>query len=91
VTLRTGVLYALAALLVVALISALTGHRGWFFVIESVVAAGMIVFELSRYRATRSASEIGFQPTAERFIDPASGRMTTVYYDAKTGERDYRD
>jgi hypothetical protein len=30
------------------------------------------------------------QPTAEIFIDPETGRRMRVWFDARTGERDYR-
>jgi hypothetical protein len=91
-TLRAGVLCALGALVAAAIVVALTGHTvSWFFIIEAIIAAGLIVFERSRYRANRPATAPGFEPTGERFIDPASGRETTVYYNPVTGERDYRD
>jgi hypothetical protein len=32
----------------------------------------------------------GAQPTAEIFIDPETGRRMRVWFDARTGQRDYR-
>ncbi|HEV2262860.1 MAG TPA: hypothetical protein VGR69_11290 [Candidatus Rubrimentiphilum sp.] len=43
-----------------------------------------------RYRA-RTRSDSGWEPTGERFVDPATGKLVDVYYDPKSGERDYRN
>ncbi|HEX8726339.1 MAG TPA: hypothetical protein VF737_13210 [Gemmatimonadaceae bacterium] len=32
-----------------------------------------------------------WQPTGERFVDPASGKLVDVYFDPETGEREYRE
>jgi len=47
-----------------------------------------------RYRRKRdsgneSMREPGFRPTAEVFIDPKDGKTYRVYYNDKTGEREY--
>jgi hypothetical protein len=44
-----------------------------------------------RYRAGRAglSPDARFRPSSERFIDPESGRMTTVWVDPATGERRY--
>jgi len=91
-TLRTGVLYAALALCFAGIIGALTGHFiAWFVAFEAAAAAGLIVFERSRYRSRIPESvRAGFEPTDERFIDPTTGRETVVYFNPQTGERDYR-
>ena len=62
---------------------------------QLVILAIVIVFAIvgyfvwdRRYRGRESGS---FQPTAEVFRDPTSGKMTRVYEDPKTGQRQYRD
>lgn len=65
---------------------------GW--VILAVVVVGVLgaVLGWDRYRTSRKAgADAGaFEPTDEVFIDPATGRRTRVWYDATTGEREYR-
>ena len=47
------------------------------------------VFERWRYKQPRSAAAARGTATGERFIDPESGALVEVYYDAATGERNY--
>jgi hypothetical protein len=64
------------------------------WVILAVVVAGVIIalFGWDRYRGGRTdAAEGGAsQPTNEVFTDPDTGRRTRVWYDPKTGHREYR-
>ncbi len=92
-TLRTGVLCGTLALGVAALAATFAGHFiALFFAFEAAAAAGLIVFERSRYGSRkRTPVRAGFEPTTERFIDPSTGRETVVYFNPITGERDYRD
>jgi hypothetical protein len=41
-----------------------------------------------RYRGDQGGA---FKPTAEVFRDPTSGKMTRVYEDPATGQRQYRE
>jgi len=41
-----------------------------------------------RYRGQQAGS---FRPTAEVFKDPTTGKMTRVYEDPATGQRQYRE
>lgn len=41
-----------------------------------------------RYRGQEQGS---FRPTAEVFKDPTTGKMTRVYEDPSTGQRQYRE
>jgi hypothetical protein len=93
VTLRTGVLCGTLALGVAALAATFAGHFGaWLLAFEAALTAGLIFFERSRYGSRkRKPVGAGFEPTDERFIDPTTGRETVVYFNAVTGERDYRD
>jgi len=45
------------------------------------------LFERWRYKPTQSSAK--GQATGERFVDPKTGEVTEVYYDASTGERSY--
>jgi hypothetical protein len=64
------------------------------WIILAVVVVGIIIalFGWDRYRDNKkSAGEsIGSQPTNEVFVDPNTGRRTRVWYNATTGEREYR-
>jgi hypothetical protein len=49
-----------------------------------------VVFERRRYKRILDAPPgAGWTATEERFIDPASGVATQVYFNAQTGERAY--
>ena len=48
-----------------------------------------VAFERWRYKRAQPTAGAGFEPTAERFIDPGSGRPIQVYADPRTGERRY--
>ena len=69
---------------------ALMGAVEW--VIVAVVAVGAVaaVFGWDRYRTSRKSDGESFQPTTEVFTDPASGKPMRVWYNAATGEREYR-
>ncbi|MGH8987789.1 MAG: hypothetical protein ACRDXC_04220 [Acidimicrobiales bacterium] len=62
-------------------------------VVLVVVIAGIAIALLGwdRYRGARkSVSNSACQPTGEVFIDPETGGRTRVWYDATTGQREYR-
>lgn len=46
-------------------------------------------FERWRYKAAQTPQSVRGQPTGERFVDPETGVLLEVYYDASTGERSY--
>ncbi|MHB1929973.1 MAG: hypothetical protein ACYCUG_11245 [Acidimicrobiales bacterium] len=50
------------------------------------------LFGWDRYRGHRkpATSDIALQPTREVFIDPETGRRMRVWYDTRTGPREYR-
>jgi hypothetical protein len=68
------------------------GVLGW--VIIAVVVMGVIiaVFGWDRYRVKRrdAGDDSAFQATGEVFLDPTTGQRTRVWYNPKTGQRDYR-
>ncbi|HVB13580.1 MAG TPA: hypothetical protein VNH38_02340 [Candidatus Dormibacteraeota bacterium] len=63
-------------------------------VVLVVVVAGIVIalFGWDRYRGGRNGVSSGSaaQPTDEVFIDPDTGRRMRVWYDQKTGQREYR-
>ncbi len=64
-------------------------------VVIVVVLAGIVIaiFGWDRYRAGgRSPDGVGggARPTAEVFLDPDTGLRMRVWYDERTGRRDYR-
>jgi hypothetical protein len=68
-------------------------HSVWFLALELAFVGALILigtFFEGRYRARRVAGS-GWQRTAERFVDPTSGRLVEVRYNPQTGERAYVD
>ena len=64
-----------------------------WIVVAVVVVVGIVIalFGWDRYRGNRGAVGDGtLQPTSEVFIDPENGRHMRVWYDRKTGRREYR-
>jgi hypothetical protein len=59
-------------------------------IIAGVVLLLGTLFE-GRYRPRVRGTASDWQATGERFVDPGSGKLVDVYYDPKTGERQYRN
>jgi hypothetical protein len=53
-----------------------------------VLLFGLLV-EQWRYKPLTTRPGPGWVPTDERFVDPESGRLVTVFYKPSTGERRY--
>jgi len=47
------------------------------------------VFERWRYKQVKTAGAAHGAATGERFVDPETGALMEVWYDAATGERSY--
>jgi hypothetical protein len=62
---------------------------------DVLIVLAVIVFAVVGYfvwdRRYRGQTEGSFKPTAEVFKDPTSGKMTRVYEDPATGQRQYRE
>lgn len=62
---------------------------------QLVILAIVIVFVIVGYfvwdRRYRGRDGGSFKPTGEVFRDPTSGKMTRVYEDPSTGQRQYRE
>lgn len=71
--------------------AAFLANQVWFVALELAVFGVLILigtFFEGRYRASRATGS-GWQRTAERFVDPVSGKIVEVRYNPKTGERAY--
>jgi hypothetical protein len=80
---------ALVSALVAAICRAPFPLVMWLTVI-GVVLTGGILFERERYKpAVPGHPGPGWVATNERFVDPQSGEIVTVYYQPSTGERRY--
>ncbi len=80
--------FALLMLLAAAVVTALA-PMAWPFLLCAAVLAASIFFERTLSRGDRAPRGAGWQATAERFHDPESGAMVTVWFNARTGERRY--
>jgi hypothetical protein len=62
--------------------------------LQTLLASGALTigvgFERWRYERSLTSREGRWLPTGERFVDPTTYRLTDVYYNPDTGERDYR-
>ena len=86
-------LYGVGLLLIAgALLAALAGFgvaAGWLGGWAAVLILGLLV-ERWRYRelaGTRPGP--GWEKTGERFVDPETGKLVTVWFHPATGERRY--
>ena len=59
--------------------------------VNGLIIVGGILFERRGYQPKVSRTEGAWEKTGERFVDPTTKREVEVYYNAQTGERDYRD
>jgi hypothetical protein len=63
---------------------------GWRLAIFGLVLIIALLCERWRYKRLASTSPASdWIATAERFVDPESGKLVTVYYRPATGERRY--
>lgn len=60
----------------------------WLLINGSALTLGL-VFERWRYKPVKTAAAARGTATEEKFIDPETGALMQVYYDAATGERSY--
>jgi len=86
-----GVFVTVAAMLgfTVALVVVVLLPSQWPVLIWTGVVLAGVLFERARYGAAQARPNGDWQETAERFIDPESGRPTVVWFNPRTGERRY--
>jgi hypothetical protein len=90
--LRTFLLVIVMLLFTAALIGAVIDPAVWPTLIAATVLLAGILFERRRYGASQAKPlEGGWRETSERFVDDASGRPVTIWYNDVTGERRYVD
>ena len=64
-------------------------HFAWPAIAYTALGVLLVVFERTRYRPKVDPRGT-WRPTGERFTDPSSGEKVEVFYNERTGERDYR-
>jgi hypothetical protein len=90
--LRNVVLALGLAWLAVGLWVTLVDAAGWPMLIFPAILVAGIVFERVNYRGNATTPlDANWRPTNERFLDEATGRPITVWFNAATGERRYVD
>ncbi len=89
--LRLAVILFALVLIVAGLISwIVAGAAAFPMVMWGVVLLAVMMLERWRYRRTATGSGEDWQATDERFVDPETGQLTQVMYNARTGDRSYR-
>ncbi|MGH7727663.1 MAG: hypothetical protein ACREM2_02560 [Vulcanimicrobiaceae bacterium] len=90
--LRAFVLAFGVLLLVGAAVLAVVVRGSWPESVELAIFGILVLagtlFE-RRYRSRHTAASAAWQTTGERFVDPISGKLVEVRYNATTGERAY--
>ena len=63
--------------------------------IQTLVGGAIFVlgtlFERWRYNNKNASMDADWEATGERFVDPATGKNMEVFYDPRSGERQYRE
>jgi hypothetical protein len=77
-------------LFVVASAAAFAGLRTIPLAVFGAILTLALLFERHVYKPIRpDAPGPGWEETAERFIDPRTGKSVTVYFNPRSGERRY--
>lgn len=89
---RAIIAYGLLAL-AVAVVLLFTVHIALtialYLLINGAVIVGAVLLERRGYRPAIDRGRGIWLPTGERFVDPASGQLMEVQYNAETGQRNY--
>jgi len=67
------------------------GYGGVQVLIFGAIFVLGTLFERWRYNNKNAAADADWQVTAERFVDPETGKVMEVLYDPRSGERRYRE
>jgi hypothetical protein len=78
----TGVLLAVCG-------AAFWAYGGWTIMILGVVVIVTAAVEPIYGRATNRPLGSNWRPTDEKFVDPDTGKLLTVWFDPATGDRRY--
>ena len=80
---------AAVALVVLVALAIFGGWPVWPPLIAIAALLLFILFERNRYKQVADRPPPGWEATGERFVDPETGKMVAVYYDPKSGQRQY--
>jgi hypothetical protein len=88
--LRKGLMVFAALLILAGLFASVAGApQGFVMVLWGCILLAAVMFERWRYGNKDGGRGSTWQDTGERFVDPESGLLTKVMYNAKTGDRKY--
>ena len=90
--LQKGLAWGCAAVAVVAIALAVASQILAGFAIVAfyaLVALVLLVIERANYKPLLEAPPAGWRASDERFVDPESGRLVTVWSDPGSGRRAY--
>jgi hypothetical protein len=62
-----------------------------YLAVNGIILVSAVLLERKRYRPQVDRTLGHWQPTGERFVDPATEQLMEVFYNSATGERDYRE
>lgn len=65
------------------------GQEAVTFIMTGCILALGVAWERWRYKPRVTSPHPSWQATGERFIDPETGELTEVYFDAANGARHY--
>ena len=85
-----GLLSLLGAVVLLFLVHA-TLWLATYLAVDGFILLLAVLLERKRYRTRVDRTQGHWQPTGERFVDPATERLMEVFYNPATGERDYRE
>lgn len=86
--------YGLLSLIGAAILLFVVHAALWLVVylaVNGFILVSAVLLERKHYRARVDRTPGHWQPTGERFVDPATERLIEVFYNRATGERDYRE
>jgi hypothetical protein len=86
VVLGVGVLMLVAGIIIAG--ASLPGAL-WLLIVGGVITAGTLLERVIYKPLLRGSPGPGWIKTAERFIDPDTGRPVDVFYNPTSGERQY--
>ncbi|MEB0032798.1 hypothetical protein QN372_18780 [Undibacterium sp. RTI2.1] len=91
--LRTTLLFIGSLMTITGLVFILAGNaHAWPLTLWGTILLAALLLEKWRYRPTATITDLDkgeWQKTDEEFIDPETGALTQVFYQAATGERRY--
>ncbi len=85
-----GLLYLVGAAVLLFLVHA----KIWliaYLAVNGIILVSAVLLERRRYRVRVDRTQGHWQPTGERFVDPATEQLIEVFDNRATGERDYRE